>query len=129
MDIIDRVRKHDSPLLKILGLRFNSSYFKFDISCEQALLLLEKKDLVVIDVRTEYELKEEKSIIKDVLHIDYRSEDFEEKINKLDKEIVYLVICKSGVRGGAACNKMSNLGFNHIYNLKGGINSLNNSKY
>jgi rhodanese-related sulfurtransferase len=72
---------------------------------------------VILDVRTPDEFKE--GHIKNALNIDYRSQDFREKINKLDKNKTYLVYCRSGHRSGESSKIMAELGFKNIYNFGG----------
>ena len=38
-----------------------------------------------------------------------------------DKNKTYFVYCHSGNRSGNACNLMSEMGFEHLYNLSGGL--------
>ncbi|MGZ3902884.1 MAG: thioredoxin domain-containing protein, partial [Bacteroidia bacterium] len=60
-------------------------------------------------------------------NIDWNSEDFESKINKLKKEKAVYVYCLSGGRSGAAASKMKSLGFKNVYDLKGGMLAWNNA--
>ena len=39
----------------------------------------------------------------------------------LDEEKAYYVYCRSGARSAAACAHMRDMGFEELYNLKGGI--------
>jgi rhodanese-related sulfurtransferase len=43
------------------------------------------------------------------------------KIQSYNKENSYYLYCKSGARSAQACQIMSQLGFNNVYNLLGGI--------
>ncbi len=82
--------------------------------------LLEDDNSVVLDVRTEKEVS--KGIIPNAIYIDiYKGQDFIDEIEKLDKTKSYYVYCRSGNRSGQACNIMNQLGFEHAYNLVGGI--------
>lgn len=76
------------------------------------------KDVVVLDVRTPAEVAQ--GIVKDAVIIDIKGNDFDKKIEALDKNKTYLVYCKAGGRSAKACNKMSEQGFPKLYNLKGG---------
>lgn len=86
----------------------------------------EKKKFEVIDVRSKGEFGE--GTIKGFKHYDLFSSSFKSRINKLDKSKTYVVYCRSGSRSRSACNMMTNLGFENVYNLRGGImgwNSVN----
>jgi rhodanese-related sulfurtransferase len=74
---------------------------------------------VVLDVRTREEYQA--GHIPGSVMIDFNSDDFEEKVAKLDKEKTYLVHCASGGRSARACKKMEKLGFKKLYNLEGGM--------
>ena len=75
---------------------------------------------VIIDVRTpeEYNLFH----IPNSKNIDfYNPQNFMQEIEKLDKEHSYYIYCRTGARSANSCVLMSELGFNNIYNLMGGI--------
>lgn len=84
-------------------------------------LLADTPQAVVIDVRTPAEVRS--GAIKGAINIDLMSVDFQQKIEKLDKNKTYFVYCRSGNRSGQACNILGNAGFEHLYNLAGGIMS------
>ncbi|MCB0507403.1 MAG: thioredoxin domain-containing protein [Chitinophagales bacterium] len=82
-------------------------------------LINEDKNAVVLDVRTPEEYNS--GYIKDAKSIDYRSSDFENEVNKLDKNKTYYVYCLSGGRSGSAVKLMQKNGFKNVVNLDGGI--------
>ena len=43
------------------------------------------------------------------------------KVQSFNKENNYYIYCKSGGRSSQACQIMSQLGFNNVFNLVGGI--------
>jgi len=94
-----------------------------DISPAQAAALIKDKNVdplfKIIDVRTVEEFKANR--IKRALNIDVKGPDFATKVAKLDREGVYLVYCKGGVRSVRAMNLMKDAGFKHVYNLAGGL--------
>lgn len=100
---------------------FNRSFKS--IEPEEFNELRKQKGTQVIDVRSPLEMKE--GSIPGHRLINLKSESFEGQILKLDKSKMYLVYCKSGVRGKKACKRMHKLGFENLYNLKGGINAWN----
>ena len=68
-----------------------------NVSAEDAeKLLKEKKDIVVIDLRTETEFKA--GHIAGAKNIDFLGSDFAKQIGALDKTKTYLVHCGSGRR-------------------------------
>ncbi|MEX2586173.1 MAG: rhodanese-like domain-containing protein [Balneolaceae bacterium] len=79
---------------------------------------LENRSGVVIDVRTPGEYETGHLAETDYL-IDFLSDDFDEEINKLDKEKTYYLYCRSGNRSGKAMKKMLDAGFQEVYNVGG----------
>lgn len=88
---------------------------------QQAFIELQKDtNTLIIDVRTPSEIAE--GYIKGAtIFADVNNSNFEELINKLDKNKTYLVYCRSGARSSKASSLMIDSGFNNIYNLTGGI--------
>ena len=85
---------------------------------EAKKLMAERPDLQIIDVRTDGEVAE--GIIKGAQHIDISKDDFDAKLNKLDKSAPVLVYCAAGGRSKTAQDKMKELGFSEVHNLKRG---------
>ncbi len=102
---------------------FSQTSLKEDITCKQALLLIQKHSLdsnfVILDVRTLAEF--ESGHIERAINIDYKSADFQDKIGQLDKNKAYLVYCKAGVRSAYSIGIMKNLNFNNLYHLFEGM--------
>ena len=73
----------------------------------------------VLDVRTRKEFDE--GHIPGAINLDVNSTDFVQKVSALDKKKVYLVHCAAGVRSARACQKMSELGFEHLIDLAPGF--------
>lgn len=82
-------------------------------------LIAEKKDLLILDVRTLNEFKSGK--IPNAVNIPV--DEIEWEIQQLEsyknKEI--LVYCKVGMRSSVGCNLLEVEGFKRLYNLRGGI--------
>lgn len=74
---------------------------------------------VIIDVRTSQEAAT--GMIPKSMNINLMSPTFTDNINALDKSLVYIMVCQSGNRSGSACGFMSQQGFEHVYNLTGGM--------
>lgn len=82
-------------------------------------LMGETANAVLLDVRTSAEFKE--ISIDGAINMDAMGKEFSQKISELDKNKTYFVYCRSGNRSGNACNLMSEMGFEHLYNLSGGL--------
>ncbi len=81
--------------------------------------LNEKEKSILLDVRT---LEENKALrIPNTKLIDIHKPNFLDQIDKLDRTISYLIYCRSGSRSYSACKQMKSMGFEKVYNLKGGI--------
>lgn len=75
----------------------------------------------LIDVRTPKEYKD--GHIQNAVNIHLYDQDFEERINKLDKDKVVYVYCKAGGRSAEAVDIMKTNGFKHIVELDGGADA------
>jgi rhodanese-related sulfurtransferase len=75
---------------------------------------------IILDVRTPEEFSEGYIANATNLNI-YDANIFMSKIQSYNKENSYYLYCKSGARSAQACQIMSQLGFNNVYNLLGGI--------
>lgn len=79
----------------------------------------EDENAVMVDVRTE---EEHQTInIPGSIVLDYLDKELADKIEELDKSKNYYVYCRTGRRSLRVCVILRNLGFEHIYNLDGGI--------
>tara|TARA_B100001093_G_scaffold520464_1_gene616271 strand:+ start:161 stop:487 length:327 start_codon:yes stop_codon:yes gene_type:complete len=83
--------------------------------------LAEQKGTLV-DVRTTPEFNQEH--IKDAIHIDFlQSARFDQKFAEIDKSAPVFLYCAAGGRSNAAAQKLKNMGFLKIYDLKGGFSN------
>ncbi len=83
--------------------------------------LMAQPDVVILDVRTPQEVAQ--GAIEGAININLYDQDFDQKIEQLDKNKTYLVYCRSGRRSVTASNKMIAKGFTKVYNLLGGYNA------
>ena len=83
------------------------------------VLLKENADAVVLDVRTPEEFAE--GHIEGAINIDFKGDDFDAEIGKLDKAVPYVMHCASGGRSGKSLSKFESLGFKKIYHLEAGF--------
>ncbi|MBR4349270.1 MAG: rhodanese-like domain-containing protein [Bacteroidales bacterium] len=97
-----------------------SGFSQKTISADEANELIKtSKKLQIVDVRTPHEY--DSSHVQNAINIDYRNTSFRDNIQILDKTKPVLVYCRSGKRSLNAMNIMIGLGFNDVYNLRGGI--------
>ena len=99
-----------------IGLTSQISFVKV-LEKENFQVLMEQESQV-IDVRTPEEYS--RGYIKGAILIDYKASDFQATISALNRNVTYLIYCRSGNRSGKASKVMDSLGFKNIYDLKGG---------
>lgn len=76
--------------------------------------------VVVLDVRTIDEFNS--GHIEGAKQLDYYETDsFNASIDALDKNVTYLLYCRSGGRSGTTYDMMVQKGFKNVYNLEGGM--------
>ncbi len=90
-----------------------------DISALEAIQLMNHKPTLMLDVREDREYEE--GHIKDARHIPLSQlNDRAGEIQKYkNKNIV--AYCRTGSRSASACGRLHKLGFESVYNLRGGI--------
>ena len=75
--------------------------------------------LVVLDVRTPDEFAT--GHLAGAVNLDYYASDFADDLAALDREVPYLLYCRSGNRSAEARETMRGLGFTEVYEIAGGI--------
>ena len=55
------------------------------------------------------------------INIDNSAPDFADAVAELPKDGTYLVYCQTSNRSGVATDRMADLGFTDVYDLRGGI--------
>ncbi|WP_436516272.1 rhodanese-like domain-containing protein [Ekhidna sp. To15] len=85
----------------------------------QKLLELQESGFQVVDIRTKREY--DQGHIPGVLHIDYLSNDFMQKMEGQDKSTPLIIHCASGGRSGKAASALQKAGFKLIYDYSGGF--------
>ncbi len=92
---------------------------------EQVLKIIrENKDnpnFVILDVRTPEEYQS--GHIDGAINVDFYAPDFPQQLDKLDKNKVYVLYCRSGNRSGRTVPLMKQLGFREVYEIQGGISN------
>lgn len=96
---------------------------KGDISVTQAAKMIEENidnhDFLILDVRTPEEFATGR--LRNAILINFNSDDFRTRVEKLDKSKKILVYCKKGGRSAKAKSIMEAVGFIEVYNMLGGI--------
>lgn len=87
------------------------------ISKNKVKEILEKKEGILLDVRTDDEYLEKH--VEGSIHIPLN--ELSERADELDKNKLYITFCRSGVRSKSAAFILQNLGFEKIYNSQEGI--------
>lgn len=77
------------------------------------------EQIQLIDVRTPEEFQS--GHLESAVNINSASPDFEAQLNKLDKSKPVYVYCKGGGRSAAAAQKLVELGFTDVKDMKGGM--------
>ncbi len=76
-------------------------------------------DLVVLDVRTPAEFAD--GHLEGATMLDFYADDFSEQLAELDRDVPYLLYCRSGNRSGQTRALMEDLGFSDVADVDGGI--------
>lgn len=87
---------------------------------------MEETTSQIVDVRTPREFYE--GHIANAVNMDVTSDDFESKIENLDKEKPVMVYCKAGGRSAKAAGILKDKGFKQVYDLDGGMIGWNEAK-
>jgi len=83
--------------------------------------LMQTQKGIVLDVRTPAEYK--KGHIKGAQLMNIFDDDFEARLNKLDRNSVFYVYCGSGGRSSECTEMMVKKGFKHVVELEGGTSN------
>jgi rhodanese-related sulfurtransferase len=92
-----------------------------NISANEATLLINRQDALVVDVRETAEWSG--GHIPNARHISlgHLSKHLSEIERYKDKPVI--LVCASGSRSGSGCNMLKKAGFQQVYNLAGGIHA------
>lgn len=104
-----------------LPLEQEAAFLK-DIDVAAAAKLVEMSDPpMIIDVRTPAEFAT--GHIDGALNIDFKDPGFKDALDKLERDQSYLIHCQSGGRSGISKAVFTDLGFEAIYHLDGGMSA------
>jgi thioredoxin len=93
-----------------------------NLSADEFEKAINKDAVQILDVRTQAEYAS--GHIKNTLWANWNDKDeFTRRIGFIDKNKPVYVYCLAGGRSAAAAEKMRAIGFENVYELKGGINS------
>lgn len=76
-------------------------------------------ETLIIDVRTPEEYAA--GHLENAINIDYRSGNFKDQLDQLDRTQKVTVYCKVGGRSGRSAKVLKEMGFEKVYDLDGGI--------
>lgn len=91
----------------------------FDLEAIEFKTQLNNGTAHLIDVRTPEEFEDIR--IEGAQNIDFNAPDFEAQIAQINKSEPVYLYCRSGLRAARAQRKMKKMGFEEVYNLKGGL--------
>ena len=98
----------------------DSAFNVRDVSATEAAEILKNDpEIRVLDVRTGFEFN--RGHIEDAVNFNYYSRKFKAKLNTLDKNVTWLVHCRTGVRSGKTLPLMKAAGFTNVIHLQDGI--------
>ena len=104
------------------GVQPVSAQTNTSLSADEFEKAIHKDSVQVLDVRTAGEYKA--GHIKNSLLADWKDEaEFSRRIGFIDKQKPVYVYCLGGGRSAAAAAKMRTMGYQHVYELQGGINA------
>jgi len=85
------------------------------------------KNAEILDVRSADEYEESHIPGAKLINVQ-EPQKFMDQLKALEKSKHYYVYCNSGNRGNQACLVMDHNGFEHVYNLEGGIQEWDGEK-
>jgi len=90
------------------------------ITHQQATLLMNRENAVVIDVRGESDFKQGHILGSKLLPLSkFKNNDLASIEKHKDSPII--VVCNSGMTSSQACQMLQKLGFSNLHNLQGGL--------
>ena len=93
------------------------------ISAEQAveviLALQDDPDFVLLDIRTPAEVAA--GHLPGASALDFYGDTFLQELSELDRDAVILIYCRTGNRTGQTLTRMTEMGFERVYDLANGI--------
>lgn len=109
-------------MLKKIKKIFYRSIMSNDISYDVAKKILREENGILVDVRSKQEYEE--GHLPTAIHVSLY--DIKKKIESVvpDKNKLIVVCCSSGNRSRQAKQILENMGYQEVYNLKGGLDAI-----
>lgn len=79
----------------------------------------DSKNKTIVDVRTEEEFG--RGHLKNAINIDFFDENYLDYFAKFNKKEPIYLYCRSGRRSNDVANELKKIGFEEVYDLKGGL--------
>ncbi|MGF2615946.1 rhodanese-like domain-containing protein [Rossellomorea vietnamensis] len=96
-----------------------SSSNQEELTNEKAKQMIDAGEVEVIDVRSEEEYSQGHLQHSLLIPLD----DLQNRLDELDKNQPYLVVCRTGNRSSQAAEILKSNGFTSVYNLKSGLSA------
>lgn len=90
-----------------------------ETSAQSLALQWPQPNATLIDVRTRLEWAQ--GHVQGAQNLDMMHDDFQDHLQQLDRQGTYYVMCRGGSRSAAAVRLMAELGFQKVFDVKGGI--------
>ena len=87
------------------------------VTAKEAKKLIDNQEVTIIDVRTQEEFESGHIPESRLLPL----QELPTRLDELDKDTTYLIVCRSGNRSGQAQTLLKDAGFKKTYNLIGGV--------
>lgn len=117
-----------AAILMLFGVSCMQANAKNELPAARFKNMLDSiKDKTLLDVRTidEYTAGH----LSNAWNIDWNSDTFDVAVSKIDKTKPVFVYCMAGSRSAAAAEKLRHMGFEEVYELRGGIQKWRNAGF
>jgi rhodanese-related sulfurtransferase len=95
-----------------------------DVTTQEAKNMIDSSDqIIVVDVREEYEYCGTEGHIPGALNFPWSSGVLEQRYEELPRDSEILVYCRSGYRSNLAANFLDDNGFLYVYDMLGGFSA------
>ena len=84
--------------------------------------LQDDPEFVLLDIRTTPEI--DAGHLSGAVALDFYSDTYRDDLAALDRDLIYLIYCRTGNRTGQTYQIMEGLGFEQVYDMGGGITQL-----
>ena len=90
-----------------------------NISLSQALMMIKEKNVAALDVQLEEDYRMKR--LPNCIHIPIESLKEYAPIAFSNKQTPIIVYCQRGIRSRVACDMLSRMGYQNLYNIHKGI--------